>query len=89
MVTRLAVLQALSGASDASGRETTTITGLAAALDADKTCVRTRVQGLADCDLAKLHPDGRVRVTITGQQLLALRPEGPVIVGPSDGVSSE
>lgn len=71
-VTRRAVLDRLAATSDADRRTTTTVAALAAALDADRRTVEAHLSGLADCDLVRRRPDGRVRVTVTGEELLAL-----------------
>ena len=80
-VTRREVLERLAAASDAERRETTTPETLAAALDAERRAVEAQLKRLADCELARTYPDGRVRVTITGEELLELDTEGTVVVG--------
>lgn len=79
-VTRRAVLERLAAASDAEQRVTTTRAALAAALGVDERTVESHVEGLAACELAHTYPDGRVRITITGEELLALDPDDLVIV---------
>jgi hypothetical protein len=79
-VTRRVVLEQLARASDAAGRETTTKQGLVAMLDTDEATLESHLDGLAACDLAKICPDDRVRITITGEQLLALDTDELVIV---------
>lgn len=79
-VTRRTVLKKLALLSDAERRETTTIEALAATLDADKHIVDSRLDGLEDCELAIVGPDGDVRVTITGEELLELDTDEMVIV---------
>jgi DNA-binding transcriptional ArsR family regulator len=79
-MTRRAVLEQLAAVSDAARRETTTIGALAGALDADERTVRSHIEGLEVCDLARIAPDGTVRVTITGEELLELDTEAVVIV---------
>ncbi|WP_128081354.1 hypothetical protein [Haloferax sp. ATB1] len=68
--------------SDADGGETTTKTTLAATLDTDEHTLDAHLAGLAACDLVRTYPDGRVRVTITGEELLELDTEELVIVDP-------
>jgi Mn-dependent DtxR family transcriptional regulator len=79
-VTRRAVLEQLAAASDADQRETTTTTAIAAALNTDKETVESHLNGLAACELVRTYPDGRVRITITGEELLALDTDEMVIV---------
>jgi Mn-dependent DtxR family transcriptional regulator len=79
-VTRRIVLEQLATASDADQRETTTKAALAATLDADEHTIEARLDGLEACDLVRAYPDGRVRITITGEELLALDTDTPVIV---------
>jgi len=81
-VTRRAVFEELAALTDAERAETTTVGALAAALDADDRVVEAHVDGLVGCDLARRDPDGCVRVTVTGEQLLALGIDGPVVVDP-------
>jgi len=79
-VKRRVVLEQLAALSDADGRETTTKTALAATLDTDEHTLDAHLTGLAACDLVRTYPDGRVRVTITGEELLELDTEELVIV---------
>jgi hypothetical protein len=79
-ITRRAVLVELARASDAEQRETTTTPALAATLDTDEGTIESHVNGLAACELARTYPDGRVRITITGEELLALDTDELVIV---------
>lgn len=79
-VTRRDVLEQLATASDAERRETTTIEALASALDADEHAVEAHLNGLAACELARKDTDGRVRVTVTGEELLELDTDEMVIV---------
>jgi DNA-binding transcriptional ArsR family regulator len=81
-VTRTAVLEALAAASDAAQGETTTTAALAAALDVDEETVQSHLDALEACELARTYPDGRVRVTVTGEELLALEADELVIVDP-------
>lgn len=79
-VTRRDVLERLGTISDADSRETATVEELTATLDADEAVVRTHLEQLAACELARARPDGRVRITITGEELLELDPEEVIIV---------
>lgn len=81
-VQRRDVLVALADHSGADG-ETTTVGAVAASLGVDEAVAEDHVASLVDCDLATATDDG-VRVTITGQQLLALDLDGPVVVDASD-----
>lgn len=79
-VTRRAVLEQLATASDADQRETTTTAAIAAVLETDEGTIESHLNGLAACELVRTYPDGRVRITITGEELLALDTEEMVIV---------
>lgn len=79
-VTRRAVLEHLAIVSDAAEREMTTKAALAATLGTDEQTVEARLNGLAACDLVRTYPDDRVRITITGEELLALDLDDVVIV---------
>ncbi|SHH49855.1 hypothetical protein SAMN05443636_2702 [Halobaculum gomorrense] len=79
-VTRRAVLEQLATASDADQRETTTTAALAAMLEIDEGTIESHLNGLAACELVRTYPDGRVRITITGEELLALDTDELVIV---------
>ena len=79
---RRAVLVQLAAMSDADRRETTTIESLIAELDADRSEIKSHLETLRTCQLARLHPDGQVRVTITGEELLELVTGEIVIVDP-------
>jgi Mn-dependent DtxR family transcriptional regulator len=81
-VTRRTVLERLATASDAERRETTTPASLAAALGTDESTVTSHLNALAACELARMESDGRVRVTITGEEFLALPVEEVTIVDP-------
>ena len=81
-VTRRAVLEQLTTASDSETRETTTVEALAAALEADERTIESHLHGLADCELARIRSDGSVRVTVTGEELLELDLDELVIVDP-------
>lgn len=78
-VTRRAVLEQLATASDADKRETTKA-GLATTLDTDEGTIESHLDGLTACELVRTYPDGRVRITITGEELLALDTDELVIV---------
>ncbi|CCQ36018.1 uncharacterized protein Nmlp_1830 [Natronomonas moolapensis 8.8.11] len=86
-VRRREVLEHLAAASDAERRETTTTETLTAALDAERRAVETQLKRLTGCELARTYPDGRVRVTITGEELLELDTEGTLIVDEPNGGS--
>jgi predicted ArsR family transcriptional regulator len=77
---RRAVLVQLATASDTDPRETTTAAAIAAALDTDEETIESHLSGLAACELVRTYPDGRVRITITGEELLALDTDEMVIV---------
>lgn len=79
-VTRRVVLEQLATASDADQRETTTTAALAAALDTDERTIESRLNGLETCELVRTFPDGRVRITVTGEELLALDTDEMMIV---------
>ena len=79
-VSRRTVLEQLAAASDAERRETTPIEALASTLDADEHAVEAQLNGLEACDLARIHPEGHVRVTITGEELLELDADEMVII---------
>jgi Mn-dependent DtxR family transcriptional regulator len=79
-VRRRAVLEQLATASDAGQRETTTTAALAAMLETDEGTIESHLNGLAACELVRTYPDGRVRITITGEELLALDTDELVIV---------
>ncbi|QAU11554.1 hypothetical protein EKH57_01565 [Halorubrum sp. BOL3-1] len=68
--------------SDADRRETTR-TALAASLGVDERTVDAHLIGLATCELVRTYSDGRVRVTVTGEELLGLDADGLAIVDPT------
>ncbi|VTT86356.1 hypothetical protein DM2_2394 [Halorubrum sp. DM2] len=80
--TRRTVLEGLAALSDADRRETTTRSALAASLSADERTVDAHLDRLAACELVRTYPDGRVRITITGEELLALDTDELAIVDP-------
>lgn len=79
-LSRRTVLTALAAESDAERRKTTTVQALATSLEAPEATVEAELTGLAASELAQTTADGDVRVTITGEQLLALDADGTVIV---------
>jgi len=79
-ITRRVVLKQLAIASDAERRETTTKAALATTLGTDEQTIDSHIEGLAACELAKTYSDGRIRITITGEELLDLDIEELVIV---------
>ena len=82
-VTRRTVLQRLAEATDAERRETTTVDALVSTLGADEPTVVEHIDALVACDLAHVEGDGSVRVTITGEELLALDADEVTIVDPA------
>jgi len=79
-ITRRAVLEEIATESDAEKRETTTTAAIAAALNTDEGTIESHLNGLAACELVRTYPDGRARITITGEELLALDTDEMVIV---------
>jgi hypothetical protein len=79
-VTRRDVLEELQGQSDASAGERTSIESLTDALAADERTVREQLDGLESCALADIDADGQVRITVTGEELLALDLDEMIIV---------
>lgn len=57
-----------------------TIRALSSTLDADEHTVEAHLHGLESCELARIGPDGRARVTITGEELLQLDTDEMVVV---------
>lgn len=82
---RRAVFKALAATSDATTGETTTVGSLAAGLGEDRDLVESHLAALVACELARRHDDGRVRVTVTGEELLELDAGGLVIVEQAEG----
>jgi hypothetical protein len=82
-VTRLAVLEELASVTDAERRNTITLEAFNRRFEADREMVEGHLERLVACDLARFHPDGGVRVTITGEELLAIDADDLVIVDPS------
>jgi Mn-dependent DtxR family transcriptional regulator len=81
--TRRTVLEQLAAESDARRRETISIKALASALDVEEQIVEVHLNGLQTCELAHIGPDGRARVTITGEELLEIDTDEMVIVDSS------
>lgn len=83
-VTRRDVLVELEGRSDASTGERTSVESLAGALSVDERTVRERLDGLESCALADVDAGGQIRITVTGEELLALD-LGETVVVDADG----
>jgi len=81
-VTRRDVLEALKGQSDASAGERTSVEALTDALAVDERTVREHLDGLESCELADIDADGGVRITVTGEELLALDLDEMIVVDP-------
>lgn len=81
-VSRHTVLERLAAMSDAERDERTTVAALATALDADDGTIAAHVDRLAACELATVTADRHVRVTVTGEELLALDTDDVVIIDP-------
>jgi DNA-binding transcriptional ArsR family regulator len=79
-VTRRDVLEELEGQSDASAGERTSVESLTDALAVDERTVREQLDGLEACELADVNSDGRVRITVTGEELLALDLDEMIVV---------
>lgn len=79
-LTRRTVLKQLAESTDAERRETTTVDALVSALGADEQTLTEHIDALVACELAHVEPDGRVRATITGEELLALDTDELVII---------
>jgi len=82
------VLERLAARSDGDGGRTTTVAALAADLDVDVETVAGEVATLAGQSLATRTDDGGVRVTVTGEELLALDADGAILVDPREGDTS-
>lgn len=78
------IFAALMEASDVADGETTTVTSLAMATDADPDTVEAHVSCLIDCDLARRAPNGRVRVTTTGEAMAELDIDDGIVVSPPE-----
>lgn len=70
----------LSPMSDATRQETMTIEALATMPDADTYAIKSHLHGLENCNLAKTTPNGKVRATVTGEELLEIDAEEVIIV---------
>jgi len=81
-VTRRDVLEQLDGQSDASTGERTSVEALADALAVDEQTVWDQLDGLESCELADIDSSGGVRITVTGEELLALDLDEMIIVDP-------
>jgi hypothetical protein len=57
-------------------------TRVATALDAAERVLETPLDGLCVCELARLEPDGRARVTVTSEEFLALDTDDVAILAP-------
>ncbi|QGX93916.1 hypothetical protein EI982_03545 [Haloplanus rallus] len=79
-VTRRDVLEELERQSDASTGKRTSVESLADALAADERTVREQLDGLESCALADIDANGRVRITVTGEELLALDLDEMIVV---------
>lgn len=79
-VTRHDILSAVASESEADGQETTTPAAIANSLQVTERVVGMHLDGLAACDLVRTYADGRLRITVTGQELLALDTDEVVIV---------
>ncbi len=79
-LTRRDVLVQLAAESDATREEMTNMATLASALDAAEDAISEEIDGLVACELAIRDSDDRVRVTVTGEELLDLDTENGVVV---------
>jgi hypothetical protein len=84
-VTRRDVLEELERQSDASTEERTSVESLTDALAVDERTVRERLDGLESCALADVGADGQARITVTGEELLALDLDEMIVVDPEGG----
>ena len=75
-------MERLDRQSDASTGDRTSIESLTAALAVDERTVRKQLDGLVSCELADIDADGRVRITVTGEELLALDLDEMIVVDP-------
>jgi len=88
-VARRAVLEQLATVSDAAQRETTTTAAIAIALDTDERTIESHLNALEACELGRMYPDGRVRRTITGEEVLALDTDEMVIVDSNEVIRTD
>lgn len=87
-VTRRQVFERLAAASDAETERATTVEALATDLDAEEEAIDVHLRELEACKLARTTADGRVRITITGEELLALDVDDVIVVPPPEEESS-
>lgn len=83
--TRREVFERLAAETDAETGRATTAEALAAALDAEREAIDAHLCGLEACELVRTAADGRVRITITGEELLALDVDDVIVVPPPEG----
>ncbi|RCU44368.1 hypothetical protein DU504_16540 [Haloplanus salinus] len=76
------MLEELDRQSDASAGERTSVESLTDALAADERTVRKQLDGLVSCELADIDADGQIRITVTGEELLALDLDEMIVVDP-------
>lgn len=79
-LTRREVFEYLAESSSATPRETTTVGSLASALNTDRRTVESHLDALEACNLVHNRSNGRVRVTITGEELLEIDPAEIVVI---------
>lgn len=79
-VTSDAVRTELAAATTPYGDEATTIAVPPAVLEIDERRIEHYVDALVSCELARRLPNGRVQVTVTGSELLALGSGDSVII---------
>jgi hypothetical protein len=83
--TRRDVIEELAVASDAVSKRFTTVATLAEELGTDEAVVRSHVDSLVDCELATVLHGERIRITVTGEELLELDVEiDDVVVEPKN-----
>lgn len=87
-LSRRRVLERLFKTTDSDAGDTTTAATLAARLDSDVETVESHLRDLVSCELAHCERDGRVRITITGRELLELDLDELVIVDADGNCSS-
>jgi Mn-dependent DtxR family transcriptional regulator len=79
-ITRRDILEHVATVSDAQRRQTTSKAALTARLGVDRQTLESHIEALAACELVRAYPDGRIRITTTGEELLALETEDVVII---------
>ena len=84
-VTRRDVLEELDRQSDAGAGERTSVGSLTDALAVDERTVREQLDGLESCELADVDTDGQIRITVTGEELLALDLDEMIVVDADGG----